>query len=209
MVTLHVPLERETEHPTWHLIDEVALSAMRPGAWLINTSRGEVVSESHLLAHAADSAAGPVVLDVWSTEPEPHPALVDASRISTPHIAGYAWDAKLEATRMVADAVRSFLRLPVSARDGIDEVIPLTSPESSAGRTRWCHSVIRQMYDIDAESKRFRSEILGARSPGSVFSRFRNEYPSRRSFRCYGLGSSEIPPEYVRVTDVLGIRVVG
>jgi erythronate-4-phosphate dehydrogenase len=114
VVTLHVPLEHGGRHPTHHLLDDRMLASMRPGSWLFNTSRGGVVSESALRAHIARPESGPVVLDVWATEPEPDPVLLESARLGTPHIAGYGWDAKLEATRRVSHAIRGFLGLPTS-----------------------------------------------------------------------------------------------
>ena len=71
VVTLHVPLERGGRHPTHDLFDERMLASMRPGAWLFNTARGGVVNESALVAHVARPGSGPIVLDVWASEPEP------------------------------------------------------------------------------------------------------------------------------------------
>ena len=43
VVTLHTPLTRDGEHPTWHLIDQQRLAQMKPDASLINAGRGAVV----------------------------------------------------------------------------------------------------------------------------------------------------------------------
>ena len=51
-ITLHVPLERGGAHPTFHLADEVFLNAMKPGAVLLNTSRGEVADNPAAGANA-------------------------------------------------------------------------------------------------------------------------------------------------------------
>jgi D-3-phosphoglycerate dehydrogenase len=64
IVTLHVPSEPETRH----LVDAAFLARMRPGAILLNTSRGDVVDESALLA-ALDAGAVRAGLDVFADEP--------------------------------------------------------------------------------------------------------------------------------------------
>jgi D-3-phosphoglycerate dehydrogenase len=64
IVTLHVPSEPETRH----LVDAAFLARMRPGAILLNTSRGDVVDEPALLA-ALDAGAVRAGLDVFADEP--------------------------------------------------------------------------------------------------------------------------------------------
>ena len=84
VVSLHVPLTPATRH----LIDETALSAMKPTALLINTARGGVVDQAALRdALHARTIAG-AALDV--TDPEPLPPddpLLDAPNLLIlPHI---------------------------------------------------------------------------------------------------------------------------
>ena len=64
IVTLHVPSSEQTRH----LVDEEFLGRMRPGAILINTSRGDVVDEGALLK-ALDAGAVRAGLDVFADEP--------------------------------------------------------------------------------------------------------------------------------------------
>jgi D-3-phosphoglycerate dehydrogenase len=64
IVSLHVPAGPDTKH----LVDERFLGWMKPGAILLNTSRGDVVDEPALLA-ALDAGRLRAGLDVFADEP--------------------------------------------------------------------------------------------------------------------------------------------
>ena len=64
IVSLHVPASKATRH----LVDEAFLARMRPGAILLNTSRGDVVDEAALL-QALDEGRVRAGLDVFDDEP--------------------------------------------------------------------------------------------------------------------------------------------
>ena len=84
-ISLHTPLTAATRH----LIDAPALARMKPGAVLINTSRGAVVDLDALYAALKEGKLLAAALDV--TEPEPiqpdHPLLTLDNAIIVPHIA--------------------------------------------------------------------------------------------------------------------------
>ena len=89
-VSLHLPLTDET----YHLLDEARLRAMKPGAYLINTSRGALVDETalvELLREGALTGAGIDTfegIDVFVQEERPpdHPLLSLDNVILTPHV---------------------------------------------------------------------------------------------------------------------------
>ena len=91
VVSLHVPLLPATQN----LIGERELARMKPGAVLIQASRGGIVDEAALAASLASGHLGGAAVDVYSTEPPSadNPLLTltgeAASRLLlTPHIAG-------------------------------------------------------------------------------------------------------------------------
>lgn len=101
IVTVHVPLLPTTES----MVDSAFIARMRPGAVLLNSSRGEVVSQQALLA----STGLRFGLDVWVGEPNIDPDLLAISTIATAHIAGYSARGKARASEMVVCAVAGFL----------------------------------------------------------------------------------------------------
>src|SRR5262249_27535583 len=91
VVSLHVPLLAETTG----LLGAREIARMRPGAVLIQASRGGVVDEAALAAALESGRLGGAAVDVYSTEPpsRDHPLLAlkgeAAERLLfTPHIAG-------------------------------------------------------------------------------------------------------------------------
>jgi D-3-phosphoglycerate dehydrogenase / 2-oxoglutarate reductase len=88
IVTLHCPLTAETRH----LIDAAAFAAMKPGAILINTSRGPTVAEEALIEALRSKRIAGAGIDVFEKEPpssdSPLFALGDANLVVSPHMAG-------------------------------------------------------------------------------------------------------------------------
>jgi D-3-phosphoglycerate dehydrogenase len=83
-VSLHLPLLSETRM----LVDDRFISQMKPGAFLINTARGELVDESALLRALQNNRLNGAAVDVFAKEPpDPdHPLLKLKQVIAVPHI---------------------------------------------------------------------------------------------------------------------------
>jgi erythronate-4-phosphate dehydrogenase len=103
VLCLHTPLTRDGPWPTADLIDAAALAAMRTGALLVNSARGGVVNEQALQA-ALDRGALHAALDVWPREPSIAAALLEATTVASPHVAGYSLEGKARGTRMILEA---------------------------------------------------------------------------------------------------------
>lgn len=115
IISLHCPLTDETRH----LIDAAALSAMRPDALLVNTTRGPVVDEGALVAALERGAIAGAALDVYEREPEVHPGLRGLENVVlAPHL-GSATAAAREAMGLLCvEALRATLldgRCPANA----------------------------------------------------------------------------------------------
>lgn len=103
VVSLHVPLSETTRH----LIDDAALSMMRPGAFLVNTARGGLVDTTALVAALRDGRLGGAGLDVLEAEPlQPDdPLLALPTLVITPHAAFYSEESIEELSRRAAEGV--------------------------------------------------------------------------------------------------------
>jgi phosphoglycerate dehydrogenase-like enzyme len=112
VVSLHVPLAPATRH----LVGEDELHAMRPTAFLVNTSRGAVVDQRALERALVDGRIAGAALDVLDPEPpEAGSTLLSMPNvIVTPHMAAHTAEA-MRAMATVVDDVLAVLRgqLPV------------------------------------------------------------------------------------------------
>lgn len=104
VVIIHAPLTSQTQH----LFNAHHIGRMKPGAFLINASRGPIVLNDALLAALESGHLSGAGLDVVEGEPSPPRALVDRPDvIVTPHVA-FSSGASLDElrTRAAEEVVR-------------------------------------------------------------------------------------------------------
>ena len=86
IISIHANLTSETDG----LIDYRLLSKMKDSAFIINTSRGEIINESDLIKALEKKVIAGAALDVFSKEPYQGRLIDFDNLIATPHIAAYA-----------------------------------------------------------------------------------------------------------------------
>jgi D-3-phosphoglycerate dehydrogenase len=102
IVTLHLPLNDRTRN----LANASLLSKMKPGAILINTSRGGVVDEAALLECLESGQLSGAGLDVFEAEPYEGPLVNAPNTVLTAHMGSYAKEAR---TAMEIDAAKNLM----------------------------------------------------------------------------------------------------
>jgi lactate dehydrogenase-like 2-hydroxyacid dehydrogenase len=107
-ISLHVNLTDETHH----LIDAVALRAMKSSAVLVNTSRGPVVDPDALTDALRGGEIFAAALDVTEPEPLPadHPLVSLPNCVVVPHIASASRVTRGKMAEMAADNLLAGLR---------------------------------------------------------------------------------------------------
>jgi D-3-phosphoglycerate dehydrogenase len=122
-VSLHASLAPGTEK----IINAAALAKMKPGAWLINTARGEMVDESALADALRAGRLGGAGLDVFTVEPPTNSPLASLPNVvATPHVAGSTAEAQEEVGTLIAQQVYDYLQSGV-LRNAVN--LPNLSPE--------------------------------------------------------------------------------
>jgi len=96
VISLHCSLTDETRG----LIDRRLLSSTKPGAILVNASRGDLIADESLLCEALERGwLSAIALDVFASEPPAadHPLVADPRVICTPHAVGLtrAWNERV------------------------------------------------------------------------------------------------------------------
>ncbi|MCF1429245.1 MAG: 4-phosphoerythronate dehydrogenase [Shewanella sp.] len=180
VISLHVPLTRTGEHATWYLLDEDKLSSLKPGAWLLNCCRGEVIDNRALIRVKQQRPDLRVVLDVWEGEPNPMAQLVPLVDIATPHIAGYSLEGRARGTLMLYQAIAKLLGM----NDGpaLASLLPAADFDRlSFGREldeNALRHLCRLVYDLRDDDKLFRANF--ARE--GRFDQLRKNHTHRREF---------------------------
>lgn len=102
IVTLHLPYTTDTEH----VLDRSRLAAMKPGAIVVNCSRGGLLDEQALYELLTEGKLGGAYLDTFEHEPYDGPLTNVPNVVLTPHIGSYAAESRL---RMEVEAVKNLL----------------------------------------------------------------------------------------------------
>jgi D-3-phosphoglycerate dehydrogenase len=107
-LSLHLPLMPETRH----IINRTTLAKMKPGAVLVNTSRGGLVCEADLAPALREGKLAGAALDVFETEPmlPDNPLRKLPNVVLTPHAAGVDVQSLEDMARSAAQAVASLWR---------------------------------------------------------------------------------------------------
>lgn len=208
VVSLHVPLTHSGEHATHYLFDETRLSQLKPGALLINASRGPVIQQQALIERLRNGPQLYCALDVWEEEPCVPQELVDLVEIATPHIAGHSQEGKIRGSYFLYKGLAAYYAwldankteqqyMPEKGRQTFifDDVAEYAIPQTTL--TQW----VRSSYCIMDDDKAFRAH--GVTPEG--FDTLRKNYRHRREL---SVTCVKVANQYVKQCQQLGFQVV-
>lgn len=200
IITFHTPLTRSGEYKTFHLADDNFFNTLSNKPFIINSSRGSVIStEAIKNALKAGSISG-AVIDCWENEPNIDGELLKLVDIATPHIAGYSADGKWTATKMSLENINNFFSM------GIDPIklMPIIEPEDNIidlndiPRDKQLPYAVWKTYLPTIESDNLKAE-------SDKFTWFRANYPLRREYHAYKVVNAD--EEVEKVLKELGFGV--
>lgn len=106
-ITCHVPATPETIH----MFNAERFAKMKPTAYLVNTSRGEIIDEIALYEALKNGKIAGAALDVFEVEPPTNkPLLALPNLVCTPHIGAQTSEAQELASIVIAEKVIQILR---------------------------------------------------------------------------------------------------
>ena len=207
IVTCHLPLIGEGPDATRHLLDAEAFARMKPGAILINTSRGGIVDTDAWVDAREKGIVAHAVVDGWEGEPLYRMELMARADLATPHIAGLSYESRVAAAATAYRATCAFL--------GTEPTFPFKLPLPPI--PEWCadaaglpdEEVLRELvlavYDIEADSRSLKaSQDEDMVTRAQVFSRLRARYPIRRQFNATQVALEHASPALIAKVEGLG-----
>ncbi len=170
IVTIHTPLDETTRG----MADADFFTLMQPGSIFINSARGEVVDEDALLELLPKFGA--VIIDTWNNEPNINEELMHKVDIATPHIAGYSYQGKKNATAAAVQSIAKFFGweklydfVPIGENSDV-ETQTVTLSDKNQGEIT---SILQYNYPI------FTDDFIFRMRPDN-FEKMRSEYNYRR-----------------------------
>jgi len=208
VISLHVPIINDGEHPTYHLLDERKLSQLSDNQILINACRGEVIDNQALLSLKQQGMKTRLILDVWENEPNILMPLVEYADIATAHIAGYSLEGKARGTQMLYQALCK--KLNVAEKYTLAQFLPTALINnvtvSSTSDVGQCDQtlltpLVKTVYDIRRDDAIFRHQIIE-----KGFDTIRKTYPIRREFSAVSVNDTDSAA--ANINDSTSIRIL-
>lgn len=179
ILSFHVPLVKEGEHQTKHLLNSSNLPHLKEGAVVVNSCRGDVIDNQALLNFMQQGGNLSLVLDVWENEPNIEQALLPFVRIGSVHIAGHSFEGKAGGTDMLYQAVCKHLEIEPNHK--MADFLPQPELIISHLGSSFCETNITQLVHSVFDARRdFGLLKRGLNTEG--FDSLRKNYPGRREF---------------------------
>lgn len=200
IITMHTPLTKTGKHKTYNLVDEQFISSLNKKPFIINSSRGSVVSTSALKEALKSGKVSGAVIDCWENEPNIDHELLEMVYIATPHIAGYSADGKWMATKMSLDNFTDFFNLKSSKI----EVESLPQPENpiidlaNIKKEQQLAYAVLQTYNPLSDSDKLKTN-------SDKFIWYRSNYPLRREYLAYEVRNAD--DEVAKLLEKMGFKL--
>lgn len=178
-ICTHTPLTKTGDHPTYHLLSEKQLRALKENSILLNAGRGPVIDNQALLQIGTERSDLRFVLDVWEHEPRVSKELADRCSLISPHIAGYSLDGKVRGTFMLYQAYCNFVGIKPEKK--LIDFLPEAEVSEIQQTDLSTLALINTVYDPLIDDRLLRDTLeLNADEQKAAFDHLRKSYRLRR-----------------------------
>jgi erythronate-4-phosphate dehydrogenase len=176
-ISLHVPLIKHGNHPTYHFIDKQFLQKQKPGCILLNAARGSVINSSDLLNYGTHLQW---CFDVWEHEPNINKAILEKVVIGTPHIAGYSVQSKIRGIEMI---YRMACEKKLIEPQPITPIKMPTQHLAYTGSQLTWEDILLGVFNPFVITDMMRTVLLPMEEYGSLFDEMRHQFNYRYEFQ--------------------------
>lgn len=185
VISLHVPLTKTGEHPTYHFINKEFLKRQKPGCVLINASRGAVIHTKDLLQYGTHLHW---CFDVWEHEPKINKEILQQTLIATPHIAGYSVQSKIRGIDMIYRIACDKKFIQPQSFPPI--IMPKQQLSFSEAHYRW-QDIVLGVFNPQIISTMMHTMFMQAEEYGHLFDEMRNQFNYRYEYNFTDILDSE------------------
>ena len=175
-ISLHVPLTRIGDHPTYHFIDKAFLKRQKQQAVLLNASRGSVMDAQALMLYGIHLHW---CFDVWDNEPHIDKNMLNRSLIATPHIAGYSVQSKIRGMELIYQAACAQKIIEPTVVSPVE--MPRQVLQFSGAHHHW-QDIVLGVFNPLILTAMMRTQLLSESAGGDVFDEMRNQFNYRHEF---------------------------
>ncbi len=175
ILSLHIPLVKNGKYKTTAYADYEFFKQFKKPIVFINSARGDIVNEDHLLYAMDKGWVRESIIDVWRNEPQINSELVHRATLATPHIAGYSWPGRICGTLQVYRQCCEYYF--VEPRWKLEDLYSLPSKVSSSNNL---YEALKSIYDIEKDSRTLKTFSRDRIVVG--FNQMRQSYPKRDEF---------------------------
>ncbi|MBQ9693542.1 MAG: 4-phosphoerythronate dehydrogenase [Kiritimatiellae bacterium] len=206
-----VPLTREGDYATWHMLNAETLAQAKYGAVLINMARGAVCDTEALCVALREGSLGDAIIDVWEDEPNFSTELADLAFLATPHLAGHSYEGKVNGTIAVYHALCTYLGRSPSIEPILPPPIHPKVEINAHGKTDeeilWF--LTQKLSMIVADHLNFQDIVhLPQAQRIRRFATQRRTYPYRRQYCATQINVAHGTPELLAKIKAVGFKVV-
>lgn len=199
LILLHVPLTREGDYPTYHMINEEFTRRQKNGCVIVNAARGAVVDPEAMIKHGAHITW---CLDVYENEPAVDRETLERATLTTPHIAGYSVQSKMRGMEMLYKAACDAGVIEAGKNEPVK--LPRQLLAYSGTQYHW-QDIVLGVFNPVVMTAMMRSTILPAEHADVVFDELRNRFDYRHEFAYTDIPGLALPdPQDVRILARLG-----